>query len=64
MTTEHEERLALARKALDAYGRCDDETRIVDLLADLMHLCDQLNTDYHELEARAYNHYLGEREEA
>ena len=34
--------------------------RIVDLLANMRHLCDQYDLDFAELDRRAYQHYRAE----
>lgn len=40
----------------------DYETVMVDLLADVLHLCDALGMDFAELERSARTTYLGDRE--
>lgn len=53
----------IAKRALQAaYGdENDPDTCIVDLLADLRHICDTLRLDFAELDRRAYDHYLLEK---
>lgn len=41
----------------------DHETAIMDLVIDLMHLCDRKKLDFYELLFRAENHYRAELEE-
>lgn len=50
----------IAKRALHAAYReeNDPETRIVDLLADLRHLCDRLRLDFGDLDGQAHYHYL------
>lgn len=61
------QRATLAAKGLAAYleagGMTNDsaETSIIDLLADLMHLCDGHGLDINQLLERAARHYKSER---
>jgi hypothetical protein len=52
----------IAKRALVAgYGEeSEPETCIVDLLADLRHICDAIGADFGELDGMAYRHYSEE----
>lgn len=39
----------------------DCEVLIVDMLADLRHVCDMLNLPFHEIDHHAFGHYNAER---
>ena len=55
-------RVIVAKRAILAgYEDWDGGTAIVDLLADLRHLCDALNIDFADLDRVAYGHYTEER---
>jgi len=46
----------------DAYASCGEvDTAIVDMLADLRHLCDLEELDFSAIDSRAYAHYAEEK---
>lgn len=67
-TEENEDRADRAMHALQAYAeekKCDDDTRtmIIDLIADLMHLAEQIGHDHESILRMAADHYLAEASE-
>jgi hypothetical protein len=58
------ERADHAQVAIDAYlaqiGNGCEQCAILDLLADLMHLCDRRNEDFDEILTQAREHYAAE----
>lgn len=49
-----------ARKGLTAAYNTVCSAAIVDMLADLRHLCDELGLEFHKLDRRAYRGYSDE----
>lgn len=45
-------------KIYDPYG---EHTNVIDVLADLRHLCDRYGYDFAQLDRTAYRHYLDEK---
>jgi len=64
----NKERAGWARTALDLFAKTvnssDQEEAVSDLLADLMHLCDEDEIESGEALARAKRNYEGEVEDA
>lgn len=57
-----EYRCIVAKRAImAAYEDPWPEEAIIDLLADIRHLCDRLELDYGKLDDMAYGHYTEER---
>ncbi len=49
-----------SESAVDAYGNDHQESNLIDLLTDAMHLCDFSGMDFHFLLAQACRHYINE----
>lgn len=67
---DNHKRADWAMQACHAFCDCtgqntDDEMPdvVTDLLADLMHLCDQMEVDYAHCARKAGDHYAAEKEE-
>ncbi len=64
-STENEKRAERAYRAVLAYAEDEDiEAGIYDLLADILHLCDQYGIDQDDAQRIARHHYNAERLEA
>lgn len=67
-TSDQMRRIATAKRGLEAaYDNTDltpsPEEKVVDMLADLRHLCQWLGLDYHAADDTAYQHYIEEKKE-
>jgi hypothetical protein len=59
----HRRRAVRVRRLVEEYSgeKADLQTDIVDVLADLRHLCDVKGWEYHLLDGRGQRHYLAEK---
>lgn len=55
-------RKAVHKQAKQQGGDIHDSTGVVDLLANVMHICDESDLDFADCERQARNHYLAELE--
>lgn len=61
VTAENSRRAERISQAIRSYSEeDDDETNLIDLLADARHWCDQNGLSFAELDRLAYIHYLAE----
>lgn len=57
-----EYRLVIIRRALEAgYEDTEIPEVIIDILADIRHLCDRLKIDFASVDKKAYEYYLEEK---
>jgi hypothetical protein len=58
---ENSRRVERVARAIRSYGDDgDDETKLIDLLADARHWCDQNGLSFAKLDRLAYMHYVAE----
>ena len=60
-TLSREQRCRRADKAINAYANGDTRENLVDLLADVMHWCDDMDEPFEEFYATARVHHAAER---
>lgn len=61
VTAQNSRRVERVARTIRSYGDDgDDETKLIDLLADARHWCDQNGLSFAKLDRLAYMHYVAE----